>query len=142
MQYKKTGNGVWLVKLETGDDPIKSLVEFARAESVCGFVNGIGALKWADIGYFDIAKKEYLVSRFDGYFELLSLSGNISFADGEPVVHLHILLGKPDCSVVGGHLVAGEVSVTGEIFVFPIECAALTRKINPDFNLKLWHFPE
>ena len=142
MEYRRGENGVYAVVLHTGDDPIEALTEFARRERITGAVFGIGALEWAEIGYFDVHKKQYLVRRVDGFFELLSLMGNIVFVDGEPVVHIHIILGKPDYSTVGGHLMKGKVSVTGEIFVFPADIPQLTRQESAEFGLKLWRMEE
>jgi len=54
-----------------------------------------------------------------GPFELLSLEGNIfpSEGDGEPVIHVHVMLGSPSGSVMGGHLFEATIFTTTEIFV-------------------------
>lgn len=54
-----------------------------------------------------------------GPFELLSIEGNIfpSEGDGEPVIHVHVMLGSPSGSVMGGHLFEATIFTTTEIFV-------------------------
>ena len=140
MDFKKLESGLYAIKLSPGDDPIKCLSDFAQGEKVGGFFQGIGALKWAELGYFDIETKEYLHNRVDGYFELLSLMGNIVFVDDKPLVHAHIILGKRDNSTIGGHLFSGEVSVTGEIIFIPTDADEIARVKDEFTNLSLWNF--
>src|SRR3990172_3345512 len=54
-----------------------------------------------------------------GPFELLSLEGNFfpSQEDGEPVIHLHAILGTSSGSVSGGHLLKATVFTTAEILL-------------------------
>jgi len=54
-----------------------------------------------------------------GPFELLSLEGNFfpSQEDGEPVIHLHAILGTSSGSVSGGHLLKATVFTTAEIII-------------------------
>jgi len=52
-----------------------------------------------------------------GPFELLSLEGNFfpSLEGGDPVIHLHAILGTSSGSVTGGHLLKATVFTTAEI---------------------------
>jgi predicted DNA-binding protein with PD1-like motif len=54
-----------------------------------------------------------------GPFELLSLEGNIfpSEREEEPIVHLHVMLGSPSGSVMGGHLFKASIFTTTEIII-------------------------
>jgi predicted DNA-binding protein with PD1-like motif len=54
-----------------------------------------------------------------GPFELLSLEGNIfpSESDGEPIIHVHVMLGSPSGGVMGGHLFKATIFTTTEIFI-------------------------
>jgi predicted DNA-binding protein with PD1-like motif len=53
-----------------------------------------------------------------GPFELLSLEGNFSSQEGgEPVIHLHAILGTSSGSVSGGHLLKATVFTTAEILL-------------------------
>ena len=47
--------------------------------------------------------------------------GNVSYKEGEPVIHLHITLGRENYSLFGGHLSQPSiVSVTGEVYIYEI----------------------
>ena len=54
-----------------------------------------------------------------GPFELLSLEGNLfpSEREDDPVIHLHVMLGSPSGSVMGGHLFKATVFTTTEIVI-------------------------
>jgi len=54
-----------------------------------------------------------------GPFELLSLEGNIfpPENDGDSIVHLHVMLGSPSGTVMGGHLIQATVFTTAEILI-------------------------
>lgn len=54
-----------------------------------------------------------------GPFELLSLERNLfpSESEGEPIIHLHVMLGSPSGSVMGGHLFKATIFTTTEIFI-------------------------
>ena len=54
-----------------------------------------------------------------GPVELLSLEGNFfpSEKEGNPVFHLHAIIGSPSGTVMGGHLLKADVFTTTEIFI-------------------------
>jgi len=54
-----------------------------------------------------------------GPVELLSLEGNFfpSQEDGEPVIHLHAILGTSSGAVTGGHLLKATIFTTAEIIL-------------------------
>ncbi|MFX1530901.1 MAG: PPC domain-containing DNA-binding protein [Promethearchaeota archaeon] len=110
-------------KVEPDEDLIESINQMIKNHKIkSGLINCIGALKKYTIGYFDINLKEYLRKTFDDYIELVSCMGNISFRDGEPIIHLHIAIGTKDYSISGGHLLQPSiVSITGEVYIFEID---------------------
>ena len=70
-----------------------------------------------EIGYFNTKTKEYEKEKIEGDFELLSLMGNLTRPQGSPLAHLHVVLSGPDHKAIGGHLIYGEIAVTGEILI-------------------------
>ncbi len=111
-----------IVVLELGDKIIESLKKIAEEKNINGYFKGIGAVKWAEIGYGDAETGEYHVKKVTGGFEVLGLNGNITLDEnGEPIIHAHILLGDKEHKVLGGHLMEGEISITCEIFVKKIK---------------------
>lgn len=105
MLYKKTGTN-FVLRLEQGDDILKSLREFADAQKIrAAFFEGIGSLYKARLGHYDFKHtKTYKYETFDEDLEILTLSGNVSTMNHHALPHAHITLGRRDFSVIGGHL--------------------------------------
>jgi len=104
--------GVFIFRIPEGKELVKEIEKFASENDIkCGGVMVIGALKNARIGYYDPKMKKYIEMDVDEQVELLSAIGNISLKEGKVFLHLHAVLGKRDFSVVGGHLIKGEVFV-------------------------------
>ena len=125
-------------KVEPDEDLIDSIIQMIKIHNLkSGLINCIGALKKYTLGYLDIDSKEYLKKTFDEYVELVSCMGNISFKDGEPIVHLHLSVGTKDYNIFGGHLFQPSiVSITSEVYIFEID-KKLNRVIDPRFDLSL-----
>ncbi len=80
------------------------------------FVSAVGQLGWAELGFFRI-KGDYFPQKFERPMEVLTLSGVVSKSESGFDFHLHISLAGADKTVVGGHFMAGIVSVTLEIAI-------------------------
>jgi predicted DNA-binding protein with PD1-like motif len=127
----------WLLRLDVGDEIMKSLLAFARESRLpSASFTGIGAVGELKYGYFDLKAKKYRVAEESISLEIVSLVGNITWLDDDPIVHAHIAVGFPDMTVHGGHLVEGHISVTGEIFIrtYGVE---IKRGKDERFNLNL-----
>jgi predicted DNA-binding protein with PD1-like motif len=129
MQSAREGNTV-VVKLDDGEDLFASLDEVARKEGVTSgtIVAGIGMLRDAEIGFFD--GNEYQNMTVEGPVELLSLLGSIAGS-----VHIHCILGMPDHSAIGGHLMRATVAVLNEITIQAFDEVVLDRALNPTSGL-------
>lgn len=145
MQSKKVENGYFL-RIDKGEEMMSAVTDFIEKKNIqSGVISGIGALTDVELGFFDRTKKEYLKKTFptdpadNDIYELLSLNGNISYIDNNPMVHAHCVLGKSDYNVIGGHLFSGIVAVTGEVYIRTFS-VKFVRKVNPEFNLKLLSF--
>jgi uncharacterized protein len=125
------------VVMETGDEVLSNLLAFARKEKLAAAeITGIGALRGAVLGYFDWQKKEYERIPVEEQVEVLSLTGNVAQGEGEPKLHLHIVLGKRDGTAHGGHLLEGRVRPTLEAIVTESP-AHLQRQSDPETGLAL-----
>lgn len=87
-------------------------------------LGGIGMLKDFELGYFD--GEEYHKQTFDAPHELVSLQGTIvqKGPEGNPLAHLHAALAGPGFSTVSGHLFQGQVGVTLELNLLPLDGSA------------------
>lgn len=105
MLYKKQGTS-YVIRLEQGDDILKSLRQFSDRQRIkAAFFEGIGSLYKAKLGHYDFKDtKTYKYETFDEDLEILTLSGNVSTMNDRALPHAHITLGRRDFSVIGGHL--------------------------------------
>jgi hypothetical protein len=125
------------VVMETGDEVLGSLLSFAKEQKLSAAeITGIGALRGAVLGYFDWQTKEYERIPVEEQVEVLNLTGNVALGDGEPKLHLHIVLGKRDGTAHGGHLLEGHVRPTLEVIVTESP-AHLQRRSDPETGLAL-----
>ncbi len=103
-----------------------------------GLVQVIGALERASLGYYHQDSREYEDHEVNEPVELLSGMGNISLKDGEPMVHLHLVLSGKDGACLGGHAMPGCVIFAGECAVRPVEGPDLVREYDEATGLFLW----
>ena len=125
-------------KIEPGEDVFDAINEVVKKHKIkAGLINIIGALKKFTIGYFDLKTQKYNFKTFEEDVELISCMGNISYKDGEPIIHIHVAVGREDFSVIGGHLSQPSIiSITGEVYIYEIS-QQLNRANDPHFNLSL-----
>ena len=125
-------------KIEPNEDLIDSIITLVKKSDIkAGLINCIGALKKFTIGFYDINSKNYKMKTFEENVELISCIGNISYREDEPIIHLHVTLGRSDYSVIGGHLSQPSIiSVTGEVKILEFE-QGLYRTNDPQFDLSL-----
>lgn len=108
----------YAVVLEAGDEVMEALQRFAVQESLnASRISAIGAFERAELGYFEIDRKDYLRIPVEAQVEVLSLAGDVALDGGKPKLHLHAVLGRRDGSTVGGHLLSGVVRPTLEVLV-------------------------
>lgn len=139
MEYKRYKNIIAL-RLDKGDDITESVYKVAEKEGIkSASVSGIGATDNFTVGVFDVAKKEYERYDFSGNHEINSLVGNITEKDGKPYIHLHITATRKDCKVVGGHLVKGIISLTGEVVITVIN-GKISREFDETLGINRWKF--
>ena len=129
MQYAKTSDG-FMVRCEIGDEVITTLSKFATDNKIhSGSITGIGALLNPELGYYDIHTKSYIRKKFDGDFELVSLTGNFARMGQNTILHCHAAFSDSQFRVIGGHLFSAEVAVTGEFYIRP---GGITIERGPD----------
>lgn len=140
MHSKLIHNGpqkTWAVIFDSGDEVISGLTQFATDESLSASqITAVGAFCKATLGYFDLDLKDYLRIPVAEQTEVLALIGGVAVAEGEPKLHLHVVLGRKDGSALGGHLLEGHVRPTLEI-ILTESPAHLRRRHDPHTGLAL-----
>jgi predicted DNA-binding protein with PD1-like motif len=134
LDYRKDGNGSYLLVLKRGQPLIASLNAFIAKEKLPGAsITGLGAVENAEIAYYDLVKKKYKYQKFVPSMEVLSLNGNLGTFEGAPVVHAHVALADSNYVVRGGHVKEAVVSLILEITIVPTT-KPITREWNKEFN--------
>lgn len=138
IELGRRGPGVaWALIFRTGDEVMGLLREHARKTGLrAAHFTALGAFQETTLAYFDWERKEYDEIPVEEQVEVTSLTGNIGVLDGEPMIHAHCVLGRPDGSAITGHLVDGTVRPTLELFLYAYD-AELRRRPDEESGLDL-----
>lgn len=136
MQFQQFGEE-YIVRLESGEPVMETLTAFLRERNV-GFAQAvaIGAVRWAELGYWNADTRDYEFRVFSEQMEVVSFAGNCSIRDGEPFLHIHCTLGRQDFSLIGGHLKEASAHPTLEVWL-QTETARVRRARDQDSGLYL-----
>jgi predicted DNA-binding protein with PD1-like motif len=117
--HESDGQRTFVLVLDTGDEAMEEVRRFAGRERInAAQVTGIGAFEEAVLRYFEWEAKEYRDIPVSEQTEVASLIGDIGENEqGEPEVHIHLVLGRRDGSALAGHLKTGRVRPTLELIV-------------------------
>jgi predicted DNA-binding protein with PD1-like motif len=120
MRYARLG-GAFLVKVETGEEIVGTITEFARAQSIdAADISAIGAAYGVVLGYFDRTTKQYERHAVAEEVEIVSLLGNLAIKDGQPFAHLHANVSGRDFRPFAGHFFEGRAGATCEVVIRPM----------------------
>src|SRR5271170_1829844 len=120
-----------------GDEAFSGLLEFAEKYHITSaHFTAIGAVNKATLGWFDPQRKMYRKIPVDGQREVIAMSGDIALYQGHPVVHTHIVVGSPDGTTSGGHVLEAYVSPTLEVMV-TVNPVAMQKRLDPETGLTL-----
>jgi uncharacterized protein len=110
------GEKTWVLIFEPGDEVMATLTGFAKEQGLdSSHFTAIGAFERATLAYFDRRRKAYQQIPLDEQVEVLSLIGDIALKGEQPMVHAHVVVGRPDGSTRGGHLMQAHVWPTLEV---------------------------
>jgi uncharacterized protein len=136
--HEQAGQRTFVVVLNTGDEVMACLEAFAEREGLtAASLTGLGAFRTAELFFFDWSSKEYHAIPVEEQTEVASMIGDVVLGpEGEPALHIHAVLGRPDGGALAGHLAKGEVRPTLEVIVTESP-AHLRRRIDPESGLPL-----
>jgi predicted DNA-binding protein with PD1-like motif len=119
-------------------DILESLTEFCREKDVkAAWISAIGTVQRAVLGFFDQEEGVYRRIPLEEELEIVSCQGNVSLKEGEPFVHLHILLSDVEGKTLAGHLFEGTTFV-GEFWMQEFIGPNLDRQPDEWSGLSLW----
>jgi predicted DNA-binding protein with PD1-like motif len=120
-----------------GDEVASGLTEFAENNGLKAcHLTAIGAFRSAVLGYFDLEKRAYRKIVIDQQVEVLSFIGEIALDHDKPSLHAHVVLGFPDGTTRGGHLLEARVWPTLEVFAVD-SADRLIKRYDPESGLDL-----
>ncbi len=136
--YEHDGRRVFAVVMEAGDEVLSCLGAFVRNENLTAArLTAVGAFSDVVLRYFDWEKKEYRDIAVDEQVEVASLVGDVALdPQGQPTLHIHLVVGKGDGSAMAGHLGAAHVRPTLEVMVDESP-GYLQKRVDPEIGLAL-----
>jgi predicted DNA-binding protein with PD1-like motif len=136
MKFQKS-EGTFIIRLEKGEKIIETLTSFCEKKGIkSGMFHAIGAVLTAELGFYDLGKKEYQFKKFEDLHEIISLTGNVSLVEEKPFLHVHCVLSDKNYNCHGGHLKEGEVGATCEVCLIP-SGSKIEREYDQEVGLKL-----
>lgn len=139
MDYRRFGD-TFLVRMDRGEEILEQLRVLCEKERIrLGTVQALGAVNDFTIGVFHTDTREYQANRFQGAFEIVSLTGTVTTRDGAHYAHLHMSAGDETGHVFGGHLNRAVISATCELVLRVLD-GTVERRFDEDVGLNLFAF--
>lgn len=139
MEYKRFDDTL-IVRLDKNEDILEQLKAVSEQEDIkLAEVSALGAVNDFTVGVFDPVEKTYAANRFQGKFEIVSLTGTVSTMNGDFYAHLHMSAGNDKGEVFGGHLNKANISATCEM-VLRVIPGQVDRAFSEEIGLNLFKF--
>lgn len=133
---KHNSNSEILV-VNRGEEVMAKLTEYAREHDLTGaWISGLGGAGKVTLGFYHLDDKDYEWTDYEQPLEIINLTGNLSWVDGEPFWHVHGTFSGDDLKAFGGHVKELHVALTCEIMVTPLR-TKFTRRHDEPTGLKL-----
>ncbi|MGW1060644.1 PPC domain-containing DNA-binding protein [Micromonospora rubida] len=128
---------VLVVICDKGEEAVATVGAALREQGIrAARVTAVGGFADAEVGWFDRETCDYRSIPVTEQVEVLSLLGDVAERDGEPVLHVHAVLGRSDGGTAGGHLLRGRVWPTLEVIISEV-APELAKRVDPETGLAL-----
>jgi predicted DNA-binding protein with PD1-like motif len=129
-----------ILRPDFGSDLLKELQKYVLAKNInLAWLSGVGAVSRAVIRYYDQPKQDWVDLEFDQRLEVTGMWGNVSLLNGQPIVHVHIVLADETGRCFGGHLADGTTVFNLEIMLTTLQGPNVVRKMDEQTGLTIWH---
>ena len=134
---------MFMGKLEFGADLLEEITRICVDRDIhLGWVEALGAVKKARLGYYNQKEREYHFYELDQMLEITNLVGNVSIKDGVPIVHAHVTFSDKGGHAYGGHLAPGTIVFACEIVIQVFGGPKFERGFDQETGLPLWNMNE
>lgn len=128
-----------ILRPDFGTDLLNEMQGFVSDNGInLAWISGIGAVARATLRYYDQTAKQWSDILLEKQLEVISMVGNVTLLNGEPIVHAHITLSDEEGRCYGGHLAADTVVFNMEILMTTLSGPPVSRKLDSDTGLTLW----
>ena len=139
MEYRRF-NDTLIIRMDRGEEIVAQLCAIAERESVrLASVEALGAVNDFTVSVYNVAEKQFYRNRFEGAYEIVSLTGTLTTRNGKVYPHLHMSAGDQTGAVFGGHLNSAVVSATCEMVVRVLD-GTVERETDPQVGLNVFRF--
>jgi uncharacterized protein len=129
-----------ILKPPFGSDLLKELQTYVLAKNInLAWLSGVGAVQRANIRYYDQVEKSWTDLQLDQRLEVAGMWGNVTLLNGQPIVHVHMVLSDEQGRCYGGHLADGTLVFNLEILLTTLTGPAVVRKMDEQTGLTIWH---
>jgi uncharacterized protein len=137
MKHKKISDSTFIIRLDTGEEIIASLLKFFDDHDLkSGSFTGLGAITRVELRYFFQHKKQYHDKIIEKEMEVVSLIGNINTMEEKSYLHSHVVCSDENMQCYGGHLKSAVVGPTMEIVV-EVGKESIGRQFSKEIGLNL-----
>ncbi|OGI66453.1 hypothetical protein A3H53_04570 [Candidatus Nomurabacteria bacterium RIFCSPLOWO2_02_FULL_40_10] len=125
-----------VVRIEKGEEFLSVLKSVAQKKDLSCNFSMIGACREVELSYFDVATKKYFKKVFNmGNIEMVSVNGNVTWFEGEPMIHAHGVFSDEEYKCFGGHIAKLIISITGEVVIDWLP-SKINKKVDKETGLK------
>lgn len=136
MTAKRLGEKFFL-RFDYQENFLESLKNFCTSENIyLANLDGIGSFANSELAFYNVGTKKFQTKVVTNIHEVVSLDGSITEKDGQPYLHIHVVLSDENFAVVGGHLNQAMVGGTLEIVLEKVS-GSLGRKFSEEIGLNL-----
>ena len=131
----------YILSLDNHVSVMDALQDFCTKMKIkAGTVSGLGAVNQATFRFLNPATHQYVDKTFEEQMEITNLTGNISWKDGKPYLHVHVTASREDYTCVGGHLLDARINGACELVVEHFNRTETGRRQDPETGLNLYQF--
>ena len=139
MDYRRFGDTL-VIRIDKGEEIVEQVRAVAEKEEIrLAGVEALGAVDDFTVGLYNVEEKKYYSNRFQGPYEIVSLTGTVNTKDGAFYQHLHMSAADGSGAVFGGHLNRAVVSATCEMILRVIP-GRVDRLLDEEVGLNLFSF--